>query len=340
MKKQIKLVAVLLVSILMIATLTACTIDKSKQNANANQFTKSWMSYVNDLALVKNIAIAGSNDSALYNTASFAKTQHFSVAQQLTFGVRYFEINVRLKGDVLYAFYGSYLGERIDDILDAVKNFLKNYPTETVILDFAGFNNQPQEALIASIDKYLAVSSYKYIVRKTITSSLDEDFINNLTLSNARGKAIVFMDGDGNEYLDKQYIFKRNDSNGNRIYSALQSYYDKDANKMSSQDYVASLPNYVAKYKASNQGFFVLQGQLHDGPSLQGPAYYESQHQQNMSNYIINMDADTVDTINVITRNFIDCTKVCQIIALNVQKNNLKPATLEEFKTNLTEFIG
>ena len=154
MNKLNKLLSVLLVAMLACIALCGCNVSKADLNANANDFTKSWMSYIDESTYVKDIAIPGSNDAGLSTCTRSARTQHFTASQQLDFGVRYLEINVRNKKDQLYAFYGSHTGEKIDDMLDGVLAFLKAHPTETVILDFTGFNNQPQQQLVKLIKKY------------------------------------------------------------------------------------------------------------------------------------------------------------------------------------------
>ena len=342
MKKLTKILSALLVAMFACIALCGCNVSKSDLNANANDFTKNWMSYLDDTTLVKDIAIPGSNDAGLSICGHFAKTQHFTASQQLDFGVRYFEINVRNKNDQLYAFYSSRTGEKVEDMLAGVLAFLKEHKTETVILDFSRFNNQPQKQLVSLIKKYFVPNgSYTYIVRNTIPTTLDSDFINTLTISKAKGRVIVFMDGDGNDYLDETFVFKRNDAQGSRLFTALQSNYSKKLNNSSSKKYVASLDSTLQVYAKSNEGFTVLQGQLHDGVSLLSPAYYESKHAKNMSNYISDLaTSEYLANVNVITRNFIDCTKCCEIIALNQYKGCIKTALTTQFEQNVYEFVS
>jgi len=342
MNKLVKALSSLLVAMLVAIALCGCNVPKDSLNANYNQFTQSWMANISDEALVKDIAIAGSNDAGLSTASRSAKTQHFTTGQQLDMGVRYLELNVRKKGDDLLAFYGSHTGESIDDVLAGVLAFLKAHNTETVILDFAGFNNQPQQQLLELIKKYFVPNgSYTYIVRNIATSVLDSEFFDTLTLSRARGRVIVFMDGDGNDYLDQQYIFKRNNSQGTRLFTALQSYCDQTANNKSSAKYIDTLDATLAKYAKANEGMCVLQGQLHDGTSLLGPAYYESKHASNMSQYVSSLaDSTNLATVNVVTRNFVDCTKACQIIALNAAKGNVKADKANAFAQGIAEFVN
>ncbi len=340
MKKLTKLLSALMVGLLLCAVLCGCNVSKSSLNANANDFTKNWMSYISDSTLVKDIIIPGSNDSGLSNCSRFAKTQHFSTAEQLDFGVRYLEMNVRNVDDELYTFYGSSKGEKLADILSGVLAFLKEHKTETVVLDFSAFNNQPQKQIVSLIKKYFVPNgSYTYIVRNLISSTLDEDFFNTLSLSQAKGRVIVFMDGDGNDYLDETFIFKRNNNQGTRLFTSLQSYYNKQTNNASSKKYIATLDSTLQRYATYGEGFRVLQGQLHDGKSLLGPAYYESKHDKNMSEYIDSLaTSPNLAKVNIITRNFIDCTKACQILALNSANGNVKTAMAEQFQQEVSQF--
>ncbi|MBO5866573.1 MAG: hypothetical protein J6Q55_00770 [Clostridia bacterium] len=340
MKKITKLLSLALVAMFACLALCGCNVPKSSLNQNANEFTKNWMSYIDNTTLVKEVAIPGSNDAGLSTCSRSAQTQHFTAGEQLDFGVRYLEINVRNKNDQLYAFYGSHTGEMVEDMLKDVVAFLKAHNTETVILDFTGFNNQPQTKLVNLIKKYLIPNgSYTYIVRNIYPNTSDGDFWNNTSLAQVAGRAIVFMDGDGNSYLDETFIFKRNDSNGNRLFTGLQSYCNTKLNKASSQKYIASLDTMLGRYATTNEGLCVLQGQLHDGTSLLGPAFYESKHASNMTAYINSLaTSEHLSTVNVITRNFVDCNKACQIIALNSAKGNVKTALTEQFTQAIAEF--
>ena len=342
MKKFAKILSTLFVATLLVTLLCGCNVPKSSLNANANDFTKGWMASIDDKTLVKQIAMPGSNDAGLSTAGRSAKTQHFTCAEQLDMGVRYLELNVRSKDDQLYAFYGSKTGEDVDQLLADVVAFLKANKTETVILDFSGFNNQPQSQLVKLIKKHFVPNgSYTYIVRNLIDTTMDDEFFNLLPLSQARGRVIVFMDGDGNSYLDERFIFKRNDAQGERLFTGLQSYCDAKQNKGKSAQYIATLDATLARYSQINEGLCVLQGQLHDGTSLLGPAYYESKHASNMTEYINSLaTSEHLSTVNVITRNFIDCNKACQIIALNSAKGNVKADKADAFTQGIAEFVN
>ena len=87
MKKLAKILSALLVCIFACLAMCGCNVPKSSLNANANEFTKTWMSNIADTTLVKNIAIPGSNDTGLATCGRSAKTQHFTCAEQLDMGV-------------------------------------------------------------------------------------------------------------------------------------------------------------------------------------------------------------------------------------------------------------
>ena len=343
MKNLTKLLSILFIATFLCLTLCSCGVTKDSLNANVNDFTKNWMSYLSDDTLVNTVAMPGSNDSGLSTCKNSAKTQHFDISTQLDMGVRYLELAVTNQDDQLYAFDGKHLGEKIDDVLAGVASFLKEHNKEVVILDFSGFNNSPQQKLITLIRKHLVPNgSYTYIVRNQTTES-DDTFINKLTLDSTktRGRAIVFMDGDGDNYLNEHFIFKRNNAQGTRLFSGLQSYCDAKVNSKSSTTYIDTLNDTLARYAQLNEGFCVLQGQLHDGASFFGPAYYESKHAQNMSQYVKSLTTSShLQTVNVITRNFVDCTKCCEIVALNNAKGNLKSDKAQEFTQNVNAFTN
>lgn len=304
------------------------------------EFTMNWMSNIVDSTRVKDIVIPGSHDSGTSTLNWLGSTQDVDTATQLEMGVRYFDLRVRKKDDELRIFHGPLTGAEFEPILTGFKTFLAGHPTETVILDFQHFDGQSQDDVAALVKSVLVGESNEYVVCNT-ESEDDVQFIDDLTLSTCRGRALIFWGSDDDHNLSEPYLFKRNDDEGNREGACLQSYYVAEHNKKSSEKYIAEgLPEYIERYKASGKGLFVLQGQLTDGMFIFGPKFRERAHRQNMSDYIADLaQSEDLKYINIIMRDYSDGEINCEIIKLNLDKNTVKPEQRTSFIAGLNEFI-
>ena len=246
-----------------------------------------------------------------------AETQNRSIAAQLGSGTRYFDLRVQStkKGLVFYhsVFNGNSYTEARSDILD----FLAANPSEFVILDFQHFKGDgTQELLLNDIKQNLAD-----VALSNDSDLSDEDFISSLTLSDVRGKCLIFW-GDEETLPDLDFVFLRNNDGGTRENSCLHSFYIGGYNKKSSSWYIENaLPEYIEMRKEQDKGLFVLQGQLTDGLFIRGPRLREAGHNRNMSAYIGELaNSSDLGYINIIMRDYTGPSKNAEIIALNAAK--------------------
>ncbi|MCM1043375.1 MAG: phosphatidylinositol-specific phospholipase C domain-containing protein [Corallococcus sp.] len=345
MSKSLKITLIVVAAIAAIILLFTAIIGiysaGLKLNDKTTSFTKKWMSNIIDSTLIKNVVLPGSHDAGTSTLNWLGKTQEADVATQLDMGARYFDLRVKKDGDKLVIFHGPLSGADFEPILRSVKTFLIDNPSETVILDFQHFEGQSHNDVAALIKLVLGSESYKYIVRNTSSTTTDVEFIDKLTLSRCRGKALVFWGSDSDSNLSETYLFKRNDDNGNRIFGCLQSYYQASYNKMGSAKYIAEgLPVYIEKYKNEGHGLFVLQGQLTDGALIFGPKFRERSHRDNMSKYVQDLaTSENLKYINIIMRDFVDGEICCEIIKLNLDKNSIKESSKSDFIAGLNEFL-
>lgn len=342
MKKPIKITLIAVAAVVGVILLFTAIIGiysaGLKINKKTSAFTENWMADITDSTLVKDIVIPGSHDAGTGTLNWLGKTQDADTATQLKMGVRYFDLRVRKKGDKLNIFHGPLTGAEFEPILCGFKAFLLSHPAETVILDFQHFDGQSQDDVAALVK--LVLADENLVVRNTDGNGDDVDFIDDLTLSDCRGKALVFWGSDDDPNLIESYLFKRNDDGGNRASSCLQSYYESALNKKSSAKYVAEgLPAYIGKYKASGKGLFVLQGQLTDGAFIFGPKFRERTHRKNMSEFVIGLaESEDLKYINIVMRDFSDAGINCEILKLNLDKNTVAPEKKADFIAGLNEF--
>ncbi len=342
-KLKITLIVVAAVLLALIITVISCVAyakGVTKDTQQPDEFYSKWMSYVSSTTLVKDMVIPGSHDAGSYTMSYVAKTQDHSVYEQLKRGVRYLDLRVeKAKDGTLYIYHGSVRGVELDVVLDDVKQFLSRYKTETVILDFQHFKGQSQDDVVTALTSKMSYSTN--FVNNWNNTTTDAEYIDSLKLSMARGKCIIFWGSDSDDNLDKSYIFKRNDDNGDRLFSALQSYYTPSYNKGSSSNYIANgLPTYIEKYKANPVGLFVLQGQLTDGLYIFGPRFRERQHSDNMNAYTQSLaQSEDLEYINIIMRDFITGEKCAIILQLNLAKGLVTNANINTFTQGLSQYL-
>ena len=110
------------------------------------------MSKLPDNSKFSSLTIPGSHNSCSFFGTVIARTQTWSITDQLLSGIRYFDIRLRLYENLLrlqhgitnqYAFF--------DEILGYFINFLKEYPKEIIFMavqkEYKDYNNVIQKEL-------------------------------------------------------------------------------------------------------------------------------------------------------------------------------------------------
>lgn len=101
---------------------------------------KEWMKRIDSQTPLHKISIPGTHDSAANDSLSFismpyVKTQVYSISNQLTLGVRYFDIRVKAFEDDWRLFHGIIpLITSFSEVLSSFKNFLSSNPSEVIIM--------------------------------------------------------------------------------------------------------------------------------------------------------------------------------------------------------------
>lgn len=341
MKKSVKITLITLGAILcaILIVIAGCAIfaHSKDDGAQPTNELKSWMSYINDDTLLKNVVIPGAHDAGTAGISYLAETQDRQVAELLDCGTRYLDLRVAKAGDQMKIYHGPFKGVTLDEVMTAIQNFLYWNPTEILILDFQHFDGDAEQQTLEKVHEYLGfwldmVDGEKVI--KNNTDKTDVEFIDGLTLGRCRGKCLVMWGGSKADEYSKEtnYVFKRNNDEGTRG-GVLHSYYESALNKKSSANYVENaLPHYVDLYKKHNSGLFVLQGQLTDGMLVFGPRFREAQHADNMNKYVENLaTSDDLGYINIIIRDFVSPHKNALTLKLNVAKGIVKPDCVETY---------
>lgn len=328
-KLSLIIVAAILAAILLAAAVCVIIANSRNDNSKPTDELASWMSMIKDDALLKMIAIPGAHDAGTKGMPYFAATQDRDIADLLNCGTRYLDLRVSYANGKLLIYHGPCKGVALADVLDTVKQFLTDHPSETVLLDFQHFeevDHEAQDATLKLLIEKLAKSNMLVACENGFTNPSNAEFMNKLTLKHARGKAIAFW-GRQYEKATNSYPFLRDDDNGNRDSCSLHSYYDSSLHKKSSSAFIkTALPKYLERWKncgvwKNNEGLFVLQGQLTDGMFIFGPKLREATHTDNMNRYVEELrSSEYIDIVNIIMRDFVTPHKNCLTLRLNAAK--------------------
>lgn len=275
----------------------------------------SWMSELSDEILVKDIIMPGSHDAGTYGMVWLGETQHLTIEEQLEIGARYFDLRVNKLEDDYVIFHSIINGTKFLPILESIKTFIENHPTEVLLLDFQHFEGDSQDDVYKFITEYLYDNDLLVVNN---TSYSDIDFIENLKLKDARGKCIVFW-GDRSSDLSN-YVFLRNNDSCSYDNMCLNSYYETEYHAVDA-DYLCNFvhPLYFESIKSKEKtGIVILQSQLTDADLIFGPWSKERANADKISEYIVSLkDKEELQYVTVIMRDFLNYQKCKEIIDLN-----------------------
>ena len=247
MKKFRKfLIAIIIVLSISVFVLAACdNVPESTVSDEPVAELSSWMSMIEDDTLLTELVIPGSHDSGTKGMNLFAETQDKTYLEQLERGFRYFDTRVMYTGGEFYM-YHSVKGEmKYSQVLEDVKAFLDENPTETVILDFQWTEGGNDKGIFDMLEEKLGDK----LINVEGESALE--FVKALTLGEARGKCLIFV-GQNESNLDRPYQIARDKDSEEREGSALRSYYNASYNRSSSQKYIEKyIPEYIEMFKNS-----------------------------------------------------------------------------------------
>lgn len=329
MKKTFKIIGISFVGLLGVIILFCLIVIANgscmKIYKNHGKDYSDWMSNVKDETLVNEIIMPGSHDAGSYNMVWLGETQQFNIADQLEMGVRYFDIRVNKIDDKYVIFHSIINGVDFLPILETIKEFIINNPTETLLLDFQHFNGNSQEGVYKYIKQYLYDNNL-LVVNDTELSDLE--FISNLKMKDARGKCVIFWGDRSNDISN--FIFLRNNDDCSYMNMSLNSYYVseyhyKNIDYLVENGYPVYFENIENKITNEHKGIFILQAQLTDGNLIFGPYSKEKLNDKRISKVINSFkDDERIKYLNVIMRDFLDINKCEEIINLNTYKDNFK----------------
>ncbi len=100
-----------------------------------NNFNPDWMKNIPSNCSISEITLAGTHDSCCRKTWEILETQAWTLADQLSSGIRFLDIRCRHINDV-FAIHHNMVFCKIffGDVIHTIKNFLNENPTETILM--------------------------------------------------------------------------------------------------------------------------------------------------------------------------------------------------------------
>ncbi len=229
--------------------------------------TANWMSLIDNNKKLNQVIMPGSHDAGMSETnncnpfvgaAKASKTQDLNILGQANAGARYYDI----RADYDKGFFNStaYLityhrsgpwgcgGQHLDTILDQAVTFLKQNPSEVLILKFSHTRNYKDHSEVDITRRVIdLIKQDKY--KPFLFTSLDQNLnIAELFLKEIRGKIITVFSSEYQNHIDSSKgIFRYFDGMGN---NAGLNVYDNYSN---TADYT-SMKNDQLHQLANNGG--------------------------------------------------------------------------------------
>jgi hypothetical protein len=148
------------------------------------------MTALSDSLVLTDISIPGTHDTCTYtSTSSLSKCQTYNIEEQFAFGVRFFDLRVKFKDDILAMYHGvDDLNIIFSDVLTVFKTLLEQNPGEVILYRFMredstqlGIDSHTDTAFITEMKAEMAAAGLPFYDSSTVSTFL---------LSENRGRAI------------------------------------------------------------------------------------------------------------------------------------------------------
>ncbi len=154
-----------------------------KPNSNNHE----WMSKLNDNNFVYSYSYPGTHDSCARHGGIAVQTQSWSIKDQLTAGIRFFDIRGRVVENVILIYHGFIYQEiSLESVLESMELFLRGNPSEGLII-----------RLKEELDAYNPADTFENIFIKRYVKAfegliiLQDDYP---TIKSIRGKVWICKD--------------------------------------------------------------------------------------------------------------------------------------------------
>ena len=176
-------------------------------------YNPSWMQSIPDSTRLSQMTIPGTHNSLALHGICCARTQSWSLPEQMKAGLRYFDIRLRLYNNTLRAFH-AFVDQKdtFDIILSYVLRFLEENPSESIILQII------KEHKDKNCTKKISELYNEYI--QNITDKIIEyQYKDNIeiTMGEMRGKILVIKIFGGSTKYYPGFLIQNNWSVNSRF---------------------------------------------------------------------------------------------------------------------------
>jgi hypothetical protein len=217
--------------------------------------TKDWMKGVPDSTLVKNLSLPGTHDSAARFGGAAAQAQTWTIDDQLAAGIRYFDIRTRTMQNALAIHHGDfYQNQNFGDVMKTVTDFLRDHPSEVVVIRVKKDEDTPGPGTTEGDDKTPSTFKTHWNAEmKRYSSYVAGGDTGDASLGQMRGKILFLREGfDSPRGI--YYNESITDAAGQKTYSFdIQDYYK--VYFLAGDGFSGDAANLPGKKKVINQYF-------------------------------------------------------------------------------------
>ena len=309
---------------------------------------QNWMSYISDETLFVDVVMPGSHDAGTKSiTAENLHTQSSGFYDQLTGGVRYFDMRVAEYNEIVRCIHAN-SGDKIHDnngtgiefstALNDMLRFVNENPSEIIILDFQHLWNDFEIQVVPMIEKSL---SGKMLTKDKATN------YSSLTMGQLRQWGVNFIVIAQDDSSQLSGVTSPNFDGHNWMYKRtenLRSEYERSTHISSASALIGIWPTYFNNFKEDQYNkIFVLQTQLTSGNGESNLVNREKSIRNDANKYFrgLKKNSTNLAKVNVIMRDFVvddldgvDSAQsgIQSVLFLNVYKNQIKSTEIERFK--------
>ena len=172
-------------------------------SSSPKEHNLNWMKDIPDETKLSEMTIPGTHDSCSLFGICCARTQSWTLVEQMKAGIRYFDIRLRRINDTLRAYHGFVdQKEMFDSILVYAFNFLEQNPTETIIFE-----------IISEYDPLNSTKSFKDLYEEYSQPYQDKIKVyenQDITMGEIRGKLFVIKVFEGSTSHITNFFIQNN----------------------------------------------------------------------------------------------------------------------------------
>lgn len=155
---------------------------------NPEFLNPSWMASIPDDQPLSEVTMPGTHNTMALYGGVYAECQTWSLASQLRAGVRFLDIRVRhVQGNLTIHHGVSYQRAHFGHVLEGVANFLREYPSETVLMRLREEFSETGDIYGAVVDYIHRYAHWDLLWHSRLVP----------TMAEARGKLIVLQEFSG-----------------------------------------------------------------------------------------------------------------------------------------------